>query len=317
LKIFQELIRRSDVLAENFKAASAEKLGLTPEKLLEINPRLVVCSISGFGRTGPWSDLPGYDFAVQALSGLMSITGPAEGPPCKVGVAMTDVMTGLYAAVAILACLRAREQSCHGYAIDLALLDCAVAAQVNVAQAFLTSGQVPPRQGNAHLQIVPYQLFATADGWLVLAVGNDGQWQRFCKAAGRDDLAADAGFKTNRLRVQNRNRLVPMVEDLMKSRTSQDWQEQLLAAEVPHAPVWDYAKLFAHPQATARGLRVTVRDPQGEEVDLVGSPFHMAGTTSPPVSSPPELGNDTDRVLKELLGFDASRLKEFRKRGVI
>lgn len=317
LEIFHELIRRSDVLIENFKAASAEKLGLSPEKLLEINSRLVVCSISGFGRTGPWSELPGYDFAIQALSGLMSITGPAEGPPCKVGVAVTDVLTGLYAAVAILACLRARGQSGHGYAIDLALLDCAVAAQVNVAQAYLTSGQVPPRQGNAHLQIVPYQLFATADGWLVLAVGNDGQWQRFCQTAERDDLANDARFATNTLRVENRDQIVPMIEELMKSRTSQDWQEKLLAAEVPHAPVWDYAELFGHPQAAARGLRVTVRDPQGKAVDLVGSPFQISGTTRPHSSSPPALGKDTEQVLKELLAFDGPRLRELRRRGVI
>src|SRR5216684_7055818 len=204
LNIFHELARRSDVVVENFKAASAEKLGLSPEKLLEINPRLIICSISGFGRTGPWSDLPGYDFAIQALSGLMSITGPADGPPFKVGVAVTDVLTGLYAAVAVLACLRDRERSGHGYAIDMALLDCAVAAQVNVAQAYLTSGQVPPRQGNAHLQIVPYQLFATLDGWLVLAVGNDGQWQRFCQAAA-PALAGDPRFTTNPQRVGARD----------------------------------------------------------------------------------------------------------------
>src|SRR5207302_11258153 len=156
---------------------SAGKLGLTPEALLARHPRLIACSISGFGRTGPLRDVPGYDFAVQALGGLMSITGPVEGPPCKVGVAVADVLTGLYAATAVLACLKARDQSGHGYAIDLALLDCAVAAQVNVAQAYLTSGHNPGRQGNAHLQIVPYQLFATADGWLVLAVGNDCQWR--------------------------------------------------------------------------------------------------------------------------------------------
>lgn len=317
LNIFHELIRRSDVLVENFKAASAEKLGLSPEKVLEINPRLVICWISGFGRTGPWSDLPGYDFAMQALSGLMSITGPVDGPPCKVGVAVTDVLTGLYAAVAILACLRAREKSGHGYAIDLALLDCAVAAQVNVAQAFLTSGRVPPRQGNAHLQIVPYQLFATADGWLVLAIGNDGQWQRFCQTAERGDLKADARFGTNTLRVQNRDQLVPLVEELMKTRTTQEWQEKLLAAEVPHAPVWDYAELFAHPQAAARGLRVTVRDPHGKPVDLMGSPFHIAGAKPPNLLSPPRLGDDTEHVLVQLLGIDLTRLKDLRKRGVI
>ena len=165
--------------------------------------------------------MPGYDFAIQALSGLMSITGPVEGPPCKVGVAVTDVLTGLYAAVAVLACLNARAHSGHGYAIDLALLDCAVAAQVNVAQAYLTSGAVPPRQGNAHLQIVPYQLFATADGWLVLAVGNDGQWQRFCQAAERPDLAADPRFTTNTpARAGPGLVLVPLLEPLLKGRTT-------------------------------------------------------------------------------------------------
>ncbi|HEY7315768.1 MAG TPA: CoA transferase, partial [Gemmataceae bacterium] len=187
--LFHELARRSDVLLENFRADSAERLGLTPTQLLAEHPRLIVCSISGFGRDSPLRDVPGYDFAIQALSGFMSITGPAEGPPCKVGVAVTDVLTGLYSAVAVLACLQARQRSGHGYAIDLALLDCAVAAQVNVVQAYLTSGTEPARQGNAHLQIVPYQLFATADTWLVLAVGNDGQWQRFCRAAERPDLA--------------------------------------------------------------------------------------------------------------------------------
>src|SRR5437660_685698 len=194
LRLFYELAGRSDILLENFRAASADRLGLGPEKLRAVNPKLILCSISGFGRTGPLRELPGYDFAIQALCGLMSITGPVEGPPCKVGVAVTDVLTGLYAASAVLACLHARQRSGHGYAIDLALLDCAVAAQVNLVQAYLTSGTVPPRQGNAHLQIVPYQAFATADSWLILAVGNDGQWQRFGAAAERPDLAADARF---------------------------------------------------------------------------------------------------------------------------
>jgi crotonobetainyl-CoA:carnitine CoA-transferase CaiB-like acyl-CoA transferase len=317
LRLFHELVRKSDVLLENFKAASADKLGVSPEKLLAVNPRLIVCSISGFGRTGPLRELPGYDFAIQALSGLMSITGPVEGPPCKAGVAVTDVLTGLYAAVAVLACLHARKASGHGYAIDLALLDCAVAAQVNVAQAYLTSGTVPPRQGNAHLQIVPYQLFATADSWLVLAVGNDGQWQRFCQAADRPDLAADARFATNSQRVESRSVLVPLLEAVLRTRTTKDWQERLLAAEVPHAPVWDYADVFAHPQAAARGLRVTVRDPEGKPVDLVGTPFHVAGATLPEPAAPPALGQDTEEVLRELLGLDADRLEELRHQGVI
>jgi crotonobetainyl-CoA:carnitine CoA-transferase CaiB-like acyl-CoA transferase len=317
LHLFHELARRSDVLLENFRAASADRLGLGPEKLLEVNPRLVVCSISGFGRTGPWRDLPGYDFAVQALSGLMSITGPPGGPPCKVGVAVTDVLTGLYAATAVLACLHARRQSGHGYAIDLALLDCAAAAQVNVAQAYLATGRVPPRQGNAHLQIVPYQAFATADDWLVLAVGNDGQWRQFCQAAGRPDLAADVRFATNALRVENRAALVPVLEALLKGRTLAEWQERLTAAGVPHAPVWDYGRLFASPQAAARGLSVRVAGPDGRPVDLVGSPLHIAGADLPAPSPPPLLGQDTDEVLAGLLGLDAGRLAELRQQGII
>ena len=315
--IFRGLVERSDVLLENFRADSAARLGLDPAQLHAINPRLVICSISGFGRTGPLRELPGYDFAVQALSGLMSITGPVEGPPCKVGVAVTDVLTGLYAAVGVLACLHARHQSGHGYAIDLALLDCAVAAQVNVAQAYLTSGSVPPRQGNAHLQIVPYQLFATADGWLALAVGNDGQWQRFCAAADRPDLAAADRFATNPERVRNRSELVPLLEEVMRRHSTADWGARLEAAGVPHAPVWSYAELFAHPQAEERGLRVTIRDPDGNPVDLLGSPFHLDGAALPPPAPPPHLGQDTDAVLGEWLGLDAGRLAALREQGVI
>jgi crotonobetainyl-CoA:carnitine CoA-transferase CaiB-like acyl-CoA transferase len=317
LQLFYDLARRSDVLLENFRAASADRLGVSPARLLAVNPRLVVCSISGFGRTGPLSDLPGYDFVIQALSGLMSITGPVEGPPCKVGVAATDVLTGLYAASAVLACLHARERSGHGYAIDLALLDCAVAAQVNLAQAYLTSGAVPARQGNAHLQIVPYQAFATADSWLVLAVGNDGQWRKLCEAAERPDLAADPRFTANVQRVQQRAVLVPILEGVLRQWPTAVWEERLLAAGVPHAPVWDYAQLFRAPQAEARGLRVTVRDPEGRPVDLLGSPFHIEGAALPEPSAPPRLGQDTDRVLGELLGLDATRLAELRREGVI
>jgi crotonobetainyl-CoA:carnitine CoA-transferase CaiB-like acyl-CoA transferase len=319
--LFYELLRKSDVVLENFRADSADRLGLSPAKLLEVQPRLVVCSISGFGRTGPWKEAPGYDFAIQALSGLMSITGPVEGPPCKVGVAVTDVLTGLYAAVAVLACLQARGHSGHGYAIDLALLDCAVAAQVNVVQAYLSGGAMPPRQGNAHLQIVPYQLFATVDGFLVLAVGNDGQWQRFCEAAGAGELAADPRFTTNPLRVQHRGELVPKVEGLLRTRSTAAWEEALRQAEVPHAPVWTYADLFSHPQAAARGLRLTVHDPQGRPVDLVGSPFHVSGTSSEPAqpkpTMPPALGEHTEAVLKELLGLTAEEIGELRRRGVV
>jgi crotonobetainyl-CoA:carnitine CoA-transferase CaiB-like acyl-CoA transferase len=315
-RLFHELARRSDALLENFRADSAERLGMSPSQLLAKHPRLIICSISGFGRTSSQRDTPGYDFAIQALSGLMSITGPVDGPPCKVGVAMTDLLTGLYAAVAVLACLQARQRSGHGYAIDLALLDCAVAAQVNVAQAYLTSGSLPPRQGNAHLQIVPYQLFATADSWLVLAVGNDGQWQRFCRAADRADLAADERFTTNPLRVRNRTILVPLVQTLMRRRTTAAWEELLRRAEIPHAPVWTYADLFAQPEMAER-LRVTVRDPAGQPVDLIASPFHISGTTTTTTTAPPALGQHTTEVLTQLLGLNDAQVRDLRQQGVV
>jgi crotonobetainyl-CoA:carnitine CoA-transferase CaiB-like acyl-CoA transferase len=316
IEIFHDLVKRSDILLENFKASSADKLGFGPDRLLQINPRLIICSISGYGRTGPLADQPGYDFAMQALSGLMSITGPVEGPPCKVGVAVTDIITGLYAAIGLLACLHARAQSGHGYHIDLALLDCAVACQVNVVQAYLATGHLPARQGNAHLQIVPYQLFQTADSWLVLAVGNDGQWQRFCRAAQRPDLA-EPRFLTNAQRVQGRAELIALLEPLLRSKTTADWQEVLRPAEVPHAPVWTHADLFAHPQMDARGLRLKVTDPQGRPVDLVGSPLHIAGCEAPTPLAPPALGQHTDEVLHELLGLSAERVRELRARGVV
>jgi crotonobetainyl-CoA:carnitine CoA-transferase CaiB-like acyl-CoA transferase len=317
VRLFHELVRKADVVLENFRGASAGRLGLDPDRLLALNPRLVLCSISGFGRTGPLRDIAGYDFVIQAQSGLMSITGPPEGSPYKVGVAVTDVLTGLNAAVAILACLHARQSSGHGYAIDMALLDCALAAQVNVAQAYLAAGVVPPRQGNAHLQIVPYQCFATADGWLVVAVGNDAQWQRFCRAAQRLDLAKEPRFATNSLRVENRAILVPLLEELMSREPSPVWQERLQDAEVPHAPVWDYAQLFAHPQIQARGLRVTVRDHEGHAVDLLGTPFHISGAHQEAPTAPPTLGQHTEKVLGEILGITASELAELRQRGIV
>lgn len=314
-ELFHALLSQSDVLIENFRSDSAEKLGLVPEKLLERHPRLIVCSISGFGRTGPLKDAPGYDFAIQAMSGLMSITGPAEGPPSKVGVAVADVLTGHYATSAILAALHARTRSGHGYAIDLALLDCALASQVNVAQAYLTSGTVPARQGNAHLQIVPYQLFQTADGWLVLNVGNDSQWRAFCAAAEDPDLAPR--FATNRERVERRAEVVPLVETLMRARTTAEWEKRLVDANVPHAVVRDYADLFNQPQVAHRGMKVTVRDPHGRDVDMLGTPIHLTGGTMNPPAMPPGLGDHTAGILAERLGLDAAAVAGLRSRGIV
>lgn len=317
LEVFYQLVQRSDILLENFRAASAEKLGLSPESLHARNPRLIIASISGFGRTGPWSDLPGYDFAIQGLSGLMSITGPVEGPPSKVGVAVTDVLTGLYAAVGVLACLNARQKSGQGCVLDLALLDCAAAAQVNVAQAYLTSGQVPARQGNAHLQIVPYQAFQTSDDWLILAVGNDGQFQRFSQAAGHPEWAQDSRFAANAERVRHRLELIPLVASAMKERPAKEWEKILLEAGVPHAPVWDYAQLFASEQAAARGLKMTVRDVQGKPVDLIGNPFHLGGAELPVPAMPPRLGEHTEEVLRNVLGMEAEQIRALKEKGLI
>jgi len=316
-EIFYQLIERSDVLLENFRAASAAKLGLAPAQLHARNPRLIVCSISGFGRTGPWSDLPGYDIAIQALSGLMSITGPPEGPPYKVGVAVTDILTGLNAAVAVLACLRARERSGHGYAIDLALLDCALAAQVNVLQAFLTSGQLPARQGNAHLQIVPYQQFGTLDGWIMIAVGNDGQFQRLCLAADRSDLANDDRFRTNADRVRHRDVLIPLLEQIFRQRSTAAWQDAMQTAQVPHAPVLDYAQILAEPHVAARGTKIQVRDPHGKLIDLLGSPIHIEGTQLREPLPPPALGADTVAVLRDILDMNNGQIAELQRQGII
>ncbi len=316
-ELFHELLTQCDVLIENFRTDSAEKLGLTPGALLAKHPRLVTCSISGFGRTGPMKDAPGYDFAIQALSGLMSITGPTEGPPSKVGVAVADVMTGLYAGNAILAALHARGRSGHGYAIDLALADCALAAQVNVAQAYLTSGKVPGRQGNAHLQIVPYQLFATSDGWIVLNVGNDGQWQAYCAAAGAPELGSDPRFATNRLRVEHRGEVVPKVAALMKQFPTTEWERRLSAANVPHAVVRSHADVFRDPQTLARSMKVTVRDPAGKAVDLVGNPIRIQGASEAEPVMPPRLGEQTEQVLAEVLGLSAEKVKLLRDRGVV
>ncbi|HVK08480.1 MAG TPA: CaiB/BaiF CoA-transferase family protein [Gemmataceae bacterium] len=317
LDLFHQVLDKSDALIENFRTDSAERMGLSAADLLARHPRLVACSITGFGHTGPLKTEPGYDLAIQGLSGFLSVTGPKAGPPSKVGVAVADVLTGLYAAIGILAGLRAREASGHGYHIDLALLDCAVATQINLAQAYLLTGRVPPRPGNAHFQIVPYAVFAASDGWLILNVGNDSQWQHFCQAAERPDLAADDRFTTNPLRVKNRDALTAILDDLFKARTVAEWRARLEEARVPNAPVNDYAAVFADEQLLSRGMKVTVTDPAGKPVDLIGSPFHFTGADVAPAAFPPRLGEHTDEVLGRMLGLDGARLADLRAAGIV
>ncbi|HEX3315922.1 MAG TPA: CoA transferase [Gemmataceae bacterium] len=310
--ILARLLDRSDILLENFLPDSAAKLGLRPAELLARHPRLIVCSISGYGRTGPMAGAPGYDFAIQGLSGFMSITGPVGGPPSKVGVAIVDVVTAHYAAIAILAAVHARQSSGTGCRIDLALHDCALASQVNLAQAYLTSGTVPPRQGNAHLQIVPYEAFRTADDWLIVAVGNDGQWRAFCEAVERPDWAGEPRFATNPDRVRHRQELVPAIAAHLKTRSRAVWEAALRAAEVPCAAVRDYAAAFADPQTIARGMKVRIRDAAGREIDLVGSPFRP----DRPPTMPPRLGEHNDVVFREL-GLTDAEIAELRCQGVV
>jgi crotonobetainyl-CoA:carnitine CoA-transferase CaiB-like acyl-CoA transferase len=304
-----QLIGAADVLVENFLPEAIERFGLSHEQLHALNPRLVVASISGYGRTGPMADTPGYDLAVQAAAGIMSITGERDGAPMKVGVAISDVITGLYAAVSVLAGLHARDNQAEdgpgkGAAFDLALADCTLASLVNVAQSALITGERPRRWGNAHPQIVPYEAFGTSDGHLVLAVGNDGQWQRFCQAAERDELADDERFTTNPLRVEHRVALVALLAPLIAARTTDEWTALLTGHGVPHARVTPIDEVVQAPQTIARGMVRTMRDSAGRAYRLLGSPIHWDGAEDGllPAAAPPELGADHAAVLADWLG---------------
>lgn len=317
LAILYDLIRRTDVLVENFLTGAAEKYGLTPYRLTELNPLLVSCSISGYGRTGPLADQPGYDLVIQAASGLMSITGEPDGTPMKVGVAITDVITGLYAAVSTLSGLYARIAGRGGSAFDLALFDCTLASLVNVAQSTLVTGERPVRYGNAHAQIVPYQVFETADGHLVLAVGNDGQWSQFCQLAQRADLAGDARFGTNPLRVRHRAELIVLLQPLLRTRTSADWQALLDPAGVPNAPVVPLDEALDAPQTQARKMVVPMQDSAGRSYRALGCPIHWQDEPRRTLLPPPALGEHTDAVLRDWIGYDRERIRELRSRGVV
>ena len=317
LAVLDDLLRSADVMLENFLPDTVAKLGLTPERLRALNPKLVSCSISGFGRTGPLAGVPGYDLAIQACAGLMSITGEPQGAPMKVGVAMTDVITGLYAAVSVLAGLVGRRDGFDGRAFDVALADCTLASLVNVAQSTLLTGRRPQRFGNAHPQIVPYEAFATADGYLVLACGADRQWVRLCETVDRRAWADDPRFRTNPGRVAHRDELIPLLAALFKERTTAAWETLLKIAEVPHARIAAVDEVVASPQTAAREMVWNVVDDSGRPLKLIGSPIHWPERPPPAPLVPPRLGEHTRAVLHDWLRYDAHRIEQLRREGVV
>ncbi len=314
VQIFRSLVDKCDVLIENFRSDSVTKLGLSPADLLKQNPRLVICSISGFGRTGSSRGRPGYDFVVQGMSGMMSKTGPVDGTPYKVGVAITDIVTGLYASTAILACLHQRISTGHGFHIDLALFDCAVASMSNVAQAYLASGEEPGRQGNAHLQIVPYEAFATKDGWMILAIGNDLQWKRFVYSSGHPELGLDPRFATNPDRLLHRQVLVNQLKSILLERNTEDWLKILTEAQVPAGPVWNMTELFCSDLGRERNLRVTIKSPDGREMDFLKSPLVGPQDST---SYPPRIGEHTGEILRDILGLRDDEIETLQNHGVV
>lgn len=298
------LAEKSDVLIENFKVGGLRKFGLDYESLAALNPRLIYCSVTGFGQTGPYAQRPGYDFMIQGLGGLMSVTGRPDGAegggPLKVGVALTDVLTGLHAVAGILAALAWRERSGQGQHIDLALLDVQVSCLANQALNYLVTGHSPQRLGNSHPSIVPYEAFPTADGDMILAVGNDSQFASLCRAAGHPEWAEDPRFASNAARVEYRRTLVPLLRQLTVQRTTDDWIALLEQANVPCGPINDLAGVFADPQVRARELRVDLPHPLAGSVPSVASPLRLSKTPVQYRHAPPALGADTREVLDRL-----------------
>jgi crotonobetainyl-CoA:carnitine CoA-transferase CaiB-like acyl-CoA transferase len=324
-ELVRTLAERADVLVENFKVGDLARRGLDAASLLARNPRLVYCSITGFGQTGPYQERAGYDYAIQGMGGLMSVTGPSRteiaddapgGGPQKVGVAVADLFTGMYATVAILAALRHRDRTGQGQAIDMALLDTQVAMLANLGAGYLASGVAPQRAGNAHQNVVPYQVFEVADGHVILAVGNDGQFARFCAVAGCSELAADPRFARNADRVRNRTVLIPLLAARLRLRARAAWLADLEAAKVPCGPINDLAEVFADPQVRERKMTVELPHPLAGAVRLVASPIRLAATPVRYRRAPPLLGDDTDAVLGEL-GLDAAAIAALRSAGAI
>jgi crotonobetainyl-CoA:carnitine CoA-transferase CaiB-like acyl-CoA transferase len=316
-ELVRDLAERCDVFVENFKVGGLARYGLDHETLRARQPRLVYCSISGFGQTGPYRDQPGYDALIQAMSGLMSITGEPDRGPQKVGVAVADVFTGLYATSAILAALRHRDATDRGQHIDLALLDTQIAVLANQASSHLVSGEVPGRLGTAHPSIVPYQAFETADGRLMLAVGNDAQFGRFCDAADLSALAQDRRFATNPGRVIHRADLLPGIAARLRDKSTAEWVSLLGEVDVPCSPINDLRQVFDDPQVQARGVRLALAGEDGQEVPAVSNPIRFSDTPIEYDLPPPRLGAHSDEVLRSVLGLGADEIRALRERRVV
>ncbi len=321
----QDIVRRlaaqSDILLENYKVGGLAAYGLGYDDLKAVNPGLVYCSITGFGQTGPYASRAGYDFLIQAMGGLMSVTGEADdlpgGGPQKIGVALTNILTGLYTTIAALAAISLRDRTGTGQHVDMALLDVTAAAMANQALNYLVSGVAPGRMGNAHPNIVPYQAFATADHDVIVAVGNDGQFARFCEFGGRAELAADPAYATNAARVGNREALVPILEDMMRTKPRAEWLAGLEGVGVPCGPVNDLEQLFDDPQIRARERRIELPHPLAGTVPQVANPIRYSDADLAYSHAAPLLGQHTDEVLGGLLGMADSEIASLRDRGII
>ena len=300
--ILYELIKQSDVLVENFRVGTLSRFSLDYEVVSRINPRLIYCSITGFGQTGSLRDKPGYDFMIQGMGGLMSITGEPDGEPMKVGVAVTDLFAGQNAVIAILAALQARTQTGKGQHLDISLFDSQIGMLANVASNYLVSGSLPKRYGNAHANIVPYQSFQASDDWFVIAVGNDKQFARLCEMIGKSELAQDSRFVTNSGRVEHREELIALLKPVFLEKKAREWLAVLEGAGIPCGPINTLDQVFAEPQVGAREMLIHMEHPEIGALRLVGSPLKFSETPVEYRLPPPRLGEHTEEILKELLG---------------
>jgi len=316
-EIIRELARQSDVLVENFRPGTLSRFALDFESVSAFNPNLIYCSITGFGQTGPMRDRPGYDFMIQAMGGIMSITGEPDGEPMKVGVAVADLFAGQNAVIAILAALQARMLTGKGQHLDISLFDSELGWLANVASNYLISGNQPKRYGNAHANIVPYQSFQASDGWFALAVGNDKQFARLCDVIQKTELANDPRFMLNSSRVENRIELINLFKPIFLARTVGEWLEKIEQAEIPCGPINTLDKTFSMPQVQAREMLIEMDHPTIGKLPLVGSPLKFGDTKVEYRIPPPRLGENTAEILKEVLGFTSSKVDDLKSHGVI